>query len=167
MKHVSAATDSIMSRTLARLFLTQIATKCLDNHRTSSAEAANACWAASRGHIRFLDGTTLMPFIITKSALINLRASFREKKNDVEDGNLPDLETLSWNAASVDARLVLKLFFSSLRSIAIIAQARLHLLYEPPSDGKSAETPQPAPIPHLPEHLYIMRPQVTAGIASP
>ncbi len=64
--------------------------KSLDRHRTSSAEAVNSTWATSRNHIRFLDGTNLMPFIIAKSVFINLRAMFREAKNvcDVEDGSL-------------------------------------------------------------------------------
>ncbi len=74
--------------------------RTLDEHRTSGAEATNARWATSRSHIRFLDGSNLIPFIIAKSIFINLRAHCKEKLNvwDVEDTDIAEFgrRVLPW-----------------------------------------------------------------------
>ena len=58
-----------------------------ENLATSGAKSVNNCFAASRARIRFLAGRNLIPFLIMKAVLINLRAvnSKRARRKDVEN----------------------------------------------------------------------------------
>lgn len=45
----------------------------------SSAESNSSRFATSRNHIRYLNGTNLVPFLYVRTIFMNLRSSIREE----------------------------------------------------------------------------------------
>jgi len=61
-----------------------------DKFSTSGAESLNKLWANSKNSVRFLNPENLMPFLIARASIINLKSHYREKykKADMEDSEL-------------------------------------------------------------------------------